>query len=104
VLRYVNLITLHVIHMLVLVQSHNQHLFYADVQREQVVKVKVKVTLEQAMKTQRERRDSSSLSSTSAVDGVGSQLHVPAALPTGKTRYPLCASGPVWTRAENVAR
>jgi len=90
--------------MIVLVQSHNQHLFYADIQREEVLKVKVKVTLEQAMKAQRESRGSSSLPSTSAVDGVGSQRHVPAALPTGKTRYTLWASEPAWTGAENVAR
>ena len=32
---------------------------------------------------------SSSLSSTSALDGVGGQHHAPAALPPGKTRYPL---------------
>ena len=32
---------------------------------------------------------SSTLSVTSALDGVGSQSHVPAALPPGKTRYPL---------------
>ena len=30
---------------------------------------------------------------------VGGQLHAPAALPPGKTRYP----GPVWTGAENLA-
>jgi len=32
---------------------------------------------------------SSTLTSTSAVDGVGGQGHAPAALPPGKTRYPL---------------
>ena len=32
---------------------------------------------------------SSTLSLTSALDGVGGQRHAPAALPTGKTRYPL---------------
>ena len=31
---------------------------------------------------------SSTLSLTSALDGVGGQLDVPAALPPGKTRYP----------------
>jgi len=30
------------------------------------------------------------LSLTSALDAVGGQRHVPAALPLGKTRYPLC--------------
>jgi len=32
---------------------------------------------------------SSTLSLTSALDGVGGQRHAPAALPPGKTRYPL---------------
>ena len=32
---------------------------------------------------------SSTLSLTSALDGVGGQRHTPAALPPGKTRYPL---------------
>jgi hypothetical protein len=32
---------------------------------------------------------SSTLSLTSALDGVSGQRHVPAALPPGKTRYPL---------------
>ena len=31
----------------------------------------------------------STLPSTSALDGVGGQRHAPAALPPGKTRYPL---------------
>jgi len=31
----------------------------------------------------------STLSLTSALDGVDGQRHAPAALPTGKTRYPL---------------
>jgi hypothetical protein len=67
--------------MIVLVQPHNQHLLYIDIQREQVVKVKVKVTLEQAMKAQRGSRGSAFLSLTSSLDGVGCQRHVPAALP-----------------------
>jgi hypothetical protein len=29
---------------------------------------------------------------TSALAGVGGQLHAPAVFPTGKTRYPLCRS------------
>jgi len=37
-----------------------------------------------------EQRYSSILSLTSALDGVGGQSHAPAALPPGKTRYPLC--------------
>ena len=32
----------------------------------------------------------STLPSTSALDRMGCQRHVPAALPPGKTRYPLC--------------
>jgi len=43
--------------------------------------------LEQAMKAQ--RRYSSTLSLTSALNGVGGQHHAPAALPPGKTRHPL---------------
>jgi len=90
VLRCVTTVTSNAIHtrMIVLVQSHNQHLFYIDIQREQVVKVKVKVTLEKA-RAQRGSRGSSTLSSASAVDGVVCQRHVPAALSPGKTRYPL---------------
>jgi hypothetical protein len=38
---------------------------------------------------------------------VGGQRHAPAALPPGKTRYPLYKAGwasePVWTGAENLA-
>jgi hypothetical protein len=36
-----------------------------------------------------EWRNSSTLSLASALDGVGGQRHAPAALPPGKTRYPL---------------
>jgi hypothetical protein len=36
-----------------------------------------------------EQIHSSTLPSTSALDGVGGQRHAPAALPPGKTRYPL---------------
>jgi hypothetical protein len=53
-------------------------------------KVKVKVTLEQSTKAQRgEYRYSSTLSLTSALDGVGCQRHAPAALPPVNNRYPL---------------
>jgi hypothetical protein len=38
--------------------------------------------------SEREYRYSSTLSLTSALDGVGGQRHAPAALPPGKTRYP----------------
>jgi hypothetical protein len=43
-------------------------------------------TLERATKAQ---RGSSTLPSTTALDVVGGQHHAPAALPPGKTRYPL---------------
>jgi hypothetical protein len=49
----------------------------------------------------------STLSLTSALDGVGGQRHSPAALPPGKTRYSLYkeagwALGSVWTGADNL--
>jgi hypothetical protein len=52
---------------------------------------KVKFTLEQTTKTQRGSRYiySSTLSLTSALEGVGGQRHVPAALLPGSARYPL---------------
>ena len=51
----------------------------------------VKFTLEQAVKAQTgEQMYSSTLPSTSALDGLGGQRHALAALPRGKTRYPLC--------------
>ena len=55
------------------------------------VKVKVKFTLEQATKAQRGggKSYSSTISLTSALDGVGGQSHAPAALPPGKARYPI---------------
>jgi hypothetical protein len=40
-----------------------------------------------------ENRYSSTLSLTSALDGVGGQRHAPAALPPRKTRYPLYRVG-----------
>jgi hypothetical protein len=42
--------------------------------------------------TDGESRYSSTISLTSALDGVGGQLHAPAALPPGMTRYPLYRS------------
>jgi len=54
-----------------------------------MIKVKVKFTLEQATKAQRVSRGISTLSLTSVLDGVGGQRLAPAALPPGKTRYPL---------------
>ena len=71
--------------------------------------VKVKVTLEQAMKAQRwSMRYSSTLSLTSALDGVGSQRHAPARFARRKDPVPIVqeagwAPGPVWTGAENLA-
>jgi len=53
------------------------------------VKAKVKFTLEQATKAQGGRGNSSTLSLTSALDGVGGQRHAPASLCPGKTRYPV---------------
>jgi hypothetical protein len=51
-----------------------------------------------------EKRYSSTLSLTLALDGVRGQRHVPAALPPGKTKYHCTgwAPGPVWTGAENL--
>jgi len=50
-------------------------------------KVIVKFTLEQSTKAQ--RGSGSTLSLTSALDWLGGQRHAPAALPPGKTQYPL---------------
>ena len=51
---------------------------------------------------------SSTLSLTSALDGVGGQRHAPAALPPGKragnhSTGGWVGPGPVWTGAENLA-
>ena len=51
--------------------------------------MKVKFTLEQATKTQRGSKGSSTFYLTSGLEGLGSQSHAPAALTQGKTRYPL---------------
>jgi hypothetical protein len=53
------------------------------------VMVKVIFTLEQATKVRGDQRYSSTLSLTSALDGVGVQRHAPADLPPRKTRCPL---------------
>ena len=50
-----------------------------------IAKVKVNITLEQAMKAQRYV----DVQLYSALVGVCVQLHAAAALPQGKTRYPL---------------
>ena len=51
------------------------------------IKVKVKLSLEQARKAEKgEQMYSSTLPSTSALNGVGGQHHALAALPPGKTR------------------
>ena len=57
-----------------------------------------------------EYKYSSTLSLTSALDGVVDQRHSPAESPSGKTRYPLYrrlgagwSSEPVWTGGENLA-
>ena len=51
---------------------------------------------------------SSTLSLTSALDGVGGQRHAPAVLPPGKNPVPIVqeagwAPGTVWTGAENLS-
>jgi len=46
---------------------------------------------------------SSTVSLTSALDGVGGQRHAPAALPPGKWPDTHCIGGWVWTGAENLA-
>jgi len=53
------------------------------------VKVKVKFTLEQATKAQKGSRYISTLPSTSVLDWVVGQRHVPAALPPGKDPVPI---------------
>ena len=50
---------------------------------------------------------SSTLSLTSALDGLGGQRHAPAALPPRNVLVPIVqaagwAPGPVWTGAENI--
>ena len=52
-------------------------------------KVMVKFTLAQAKKARGGVAASSTLSLTSALEGVGGQRHTPAALPPGKAQYPL---------------
>jgi hypothetical protein len=57
-----------------------------------IIKVKVKVKVHPRTGhegPEGEQRFSSTLSLTTALDGVGGQRHAPAALPPGKTRYPL---------------
>jgi len=49
----------------------------------------VEFTLEQVMKVQKSSRDSSTVSLTSALQGVGGQRHAPAAFLPGQTRYSL---------------
>ena len=54
------------------------------------VKVKIKFTLEQATKAQRGGFIAVLFLQPRRQMGVGGQHHAPAALPPGKTRYPLC--------------
>jgi len=56
-------------------------------------KVNVKFILKQATKTQTGSSYSSTLSLTSALDGVGGKRHAPAALPPGKTAEKLFPTG-----------
>jgi hypothetical protein len=70
--------------------------------------IKVKVTLEQATRAQRGSRYIALLFNLCTGWWVGGQRHAPAALPTGKARYPLYRrlggpQGPVWTGVENLA-
>jgi hypothetical protein len=55
-----------------------------------------------------EWRYSSTLSLTTALDGMGGQYHAPAALPPGDPVHIVLkagwVTGPVWTSAENLAR
>jgi hypothetical protein len=53
------------------------------------MKLKVKLTLEEATKAQKWSRVTALLFLTSLLDGVGGQLQAPAVLLPGKTRYPL---------------
>ena len=68
------------------------------------VMVKVKFTLEQATKAQRESRGISTLPLTSVLTGVDGERHAQA---PGKDPVPIVqeagwAPGPVWTGAENL--
>ena len=63
------------------------------------MKVKVKFTLEQVTKAQRGSRGITTLSLTSALDGVDGQRHVPAALPLGKRPGTHCIGGWMGPRA-----
>jgi hypothetical protein len=72
------------------------------------VKVKVKVTPEQGYEGPEGVGYSRTLSLTSALKEVGGQRHALAALPPGKTRYPLYRRmggppRPVWTAAEKLS-
>jgi hypothetical protein len=72
-------------------------------------KVKVKLNLEQAKRAQGlNYRYSSTLSLTSALDGMGGQRHTPPALPPRKRPGTHCREtewfpGQVWTGAENIS-
>jgi hypothetical protein len=63
------------------------------------IKVKVKFNLEQATKAQRGVEIYLYLALTLALDGVGGQRRVPAALPPGKRPGPKCIGGWVSPRA-----
>ena len=63
------------------------------------IAIKVKFTLQQAMKAQRSRRCMSTLSLTSALDGGGWLTHVPVALTPGKIPGTHCIGGWVGPKA-----
>ena len=75
------LYTLHAVYSLYVYDSF--HILLSFLQT-----INVKFTLEQAMKVQRDSRNIAPNFSLTSM-GVGGQRYAPAALPPGKTRYPL---------------
>ena len=69
------------------------------------IQVKVKVTLEQAMKAQRgKQRYSSTLSLTSALEGMSGQRHAPATLSPGKRHVTHFTGDQVGSRSGRVRK
>jgi len=67
--------------------THTKPSIHSSIHVKLEVKVKLKFSLNQATKFR--MGVSSTLSLTSALDGVGDRRHAPAALPPGNTRYSL---------------